>query len=109
VYGADQTGNDLNVTGYAPFATNVLHAGDYLQLSSGATTRLHMVLDDADANSSGDAVLTIWPTLRESPSDGAAVIVTGAKGLFRAVGNVNIPDVNHLGLYGLTFAFREAL
>lgn len=83
VNGADQSGNTLSIAGLPADATGYLLAGDFIQLGSGASTRLHMMMDDADSNGSGEADLLIWPNLRESPADGAAIVVSNAKGRFR--------------------------
>ena len=60
---------------------NYLRAGDYIQLGSGATTRLHKVLQDASL-AGGAATLDIWPALRTGYSNGATVVVAAAKGRF---------------------------
>lgn len=109
VAGGSQTGNVLRVNGYAPFATGVLLAGDYIQLSSGASARLHKILDDVDASSDGSAEVLIWPSLRESPANGGIVVTSSAKGVFRMVQNDMSWEVSGLRLYGVGFAFMEAL
>lgn len=63
-----------SVTGY-------LKAGDYIQLGSGSTTRLHKVLQDASLVA-GAATLDIWPALRTSYSNGTTIVVASAKGRF---------------------------
>lgn len=83
VKGAGQSGGTLVIDGLPPGAADYLMAGDFIQLGTGLSSRLHMVTDDADVNGSGEATLNLWPNLRASPSDNAAVIVSGAKGLFR--------------------------
>jgi len=109
VNGASQTGTDLAIDGLPASATGYLKAGDYIQLGSGATTQLYKVLDDVDSNASGEATLTIWPDLRSSPADDAAVTVSGAKGLFRLTTNVTDWQINAAGFYQLSFGAAEAL
>ncbi len=58
-------------------------AGDYINFGSGATTRLHMVLDDANTDASGHMTVNVWPATREALADGAAVVTSNCKGLFR--------------------------
>lgn len=87
VEGAGQTGNELDTSGWTFSASGVLLEGDYIQLSSGANARLHMVLEDVDADASGNATILIWPNLRESPTDASPVVINGAKGVFRMDGN----------------------
>lgn len=109
VKGASQTGSELITDGWTTSTTGILKAGDYIQLGSGSAAKLHKVLDDVDSNSSGEATLTLWPDLRSAPSDNAAIIVSGAKGLFRLSTNQQDWDVNEASIYGMTFPAREAL
>ena len=81
VNGAGQSGQNLNVSGLTPGATML--AGDYFQLGSGASTKLHMVTVDVTADGSGLAALDIWPRLRSAPLDLAAIITATPQGLFR--------------------------
>lgn len=109
VKGASQTGSELITDGWTTSTTGILKAGDYIQLGSGSVAKLHKVLDDVDSNSSGEATLNLWPDLRSAPSDNAAIIVSGAKGLFRLSTNQQDWDVNEASIYGMTFPAREAL
>ena len=109
VKGASQTGSQLITDGWTPDTTNILKAGDYIQLNSGADAKLHKVLDDVDSNSSGEATLTLWPDLRSAPSDNAPIIVNNAKGVFRLSTNQADWDVNEASIYGMTFPARESL
>lgn len=109
VNGASQTGGTLAIDGLPASATGYLKAGDYIQLGSAATAQFYKVLTDADSNSSGEATLQIWPNLRSSPSDGATVIVSNAKGVFRLSSNETSWNINRLSLYGITFAATESL
>lgn len=107
VSGGSQTGSTLVVDGVAPNLSNAFKAGDYIQLGSGASARLHKVLADASANSSGIVNLEIWPDLRESPSDNAVVTYVSACGLFRLTGNVTSWNINQISSYGITFDCAE--
>lgn len=82
VDGAGQTGEALAVTGLPASTTGYLLAGDYVQLGSGASARLLMVLEDADSDAQGDATLRLWPGVRTAPADGAPIVVDGPQGLF---------------------------
>jgi hypothetical protein len=86
VNGAGQTGNTLNIDGVTN-STLVCKAGDWLQLGSGGSSRLHMVTADAISNGSGQVALTIVPQLRSSPADNAAVTFNNCKGVFRLAKN----------------------
>jgi len=109
VNGASQTGNELVTDGWTTSTTGILKAGDYIQLGGGASAKLHKVLDDVNSDSSGNATITIWPDLRSAPSDNAAIVVSGAKGVFRLSTNQSDWDVNEASIYGMTFPAREAL
>jgi len=109
INGASQTGGSLVTDGWTPGTTGILKAGDYIQLGSGATSRLHKVLDDVDSDGSGNATLQIWPDLRESPSDNATITVTNPKGVFRLTSTQAAFDINRMGIYGVTFGAQEAL
>jgi hypothetical protein len=109
VNGASQTGNELNIDGLPASATGYLKAGDYIQLGSASTARLYKVLEDVDSNGSGEATLNLWPDLRSSPADGATVVVSNAKGVFRLSNNEAVWTINNAGFYSISFAAVEAL
>jgi hypothetical protein len=109
VNGASQTGNELAIDGLPASAVGYLRAGDYIQLGSAASARLYKVLEDVDSNASGQATLNLWPDLRSSPADGAAVTVSGAKGVFRLSNNEAVWTINNAGFYSISFAAVEAL
>jgi hypothetical protein len=84
--------------------TGTLLAGDYISLGSGATARLHKVVQDR----SGNGTIEIWPALRSSVTD-AAVDLTEAKGRFRLKDNITQWSINEISSYGITFDCVEAL
>ena len=87
VNGAGQTGNVLDTQGWTPDVTGILKTADWLNLGTAASTRLYMVTADVDSDGSGNASIPLWPSLRSSPSDSAAVTVHDCKGLFRLTKN----------------------
>lgn len=103
VFGASQSGASLVVDGISANLVNAFKAGDYIQLGSSASTRLHKVLTNATANSSGIATLDIWPNLRSSPGDNDVVTYASASGLFRLANNVTSWNINEISSYGVTF------
>lgn len=109
VNGANQTGNELITDGWTPSTGGILKAGDYIQLGSASSARLHKVLDDVNSDSSGNATLTLFPDLRTSPSDNAAIVVSNAKGVFRLTSGQTMWDINEASIYGITFGARESL
>ena len=109
VDGASQAGGTLATRGWSPSVNGILKAGDSIQLGSGEATRLHQVLEDAMSDSGGLAALTLWPDLRESPADGAAIVTQSPKGTFRMTTNDKGWSKDIRGLYGLTLSLREAI
>ena len=84
--------------------TGTLKAGDYIQLGSGSSAKLHQVLLDQD----GDGSLEIWPALR-SDYTGATVVFDNPKGVFRLSNNVTSWSINNASIYGISFEAVEAL
>jgi hypothetical protein len=99
----------LNIDGLPASATGYLKAGDYIQLGTGATSRLYKVLEDVNSNGSGQATLNLWPDLRSSPANDATVVVSNAKGLFRLAQNDASWTIGNDGFYSITFSAVEAL
>jgi hypothetical protein len=109
VNGAGQTGQTLVTDGWTASQTGILKAGDLIQLGSGSTAYLHMILADANSDSGGNATLDIWPRLRASPSDNATITTVQPKGRFRLVSNEWAWSVQAGQLYGFTIECAEAL
>jgi len=110
VKGGSQTGNSLTIDGAPAGVTGYLKIGDMLQLGTGTSTRLYKVLDTANSDSVGEVDLTIWPKLRTSPLDNAAVVVSNAKALCRLASNDRSWSVDEALIYGgLDFECKEAL
>ncbi|MCB9983647.1 MAG: hypothetical protein H6861_08270 [Rhodospirillales bacterium] len=64
------TGTTLTIEGFTPNALGVLLAGDYIQTAPG---RIHMVLQDVDADGTGAALVAVAPRLREAVVAGPLV------------------------------------
>jgi hypothetical protein len=109
VNGASQTGNELLTTGWTISTTGILLAGDYIQIGTGSYARLHKVLDDVNSNGSGQATLLLWPSLRSSPSNGAAIITSNTVGVFRLASNEMTWNIGEAMNYGVTLAAREVV
>jgi hypothetical protein len=92
--------------GWTAGAKNVLLPGDYFQIG----VRLHKVaqLTAVDADANGLATFDIWPSLREAPADGTAIITSGTSGLFRLADNRREWSVSTAKLYGISFKCIEA-
>jgi len=84
--------------------TGSLLAGDYIQLGSGASARLHQVLVDQ----TGDGSLEIWPALR-SDYTSTNVTFNNPKGVFRLSTNMSSWSINNASAYGISFEAVEVI
>lgn len=109
VNGAAQTGETLSVDGFTPSATNVVRSGDYIQLGTGSSARLYGVIADANANGAGEADISLNRPLLNSPSDNSAVVITGAKGVFRLSERQVSWSGDESSVMDISIAFKEAL
>lgn len=109
VNGTNQTGEDLNIDGLPTSVTGYLLAGDYIQLGSGASSSLYKVLTQVDTNASGQATLTIWPSITTAPADNATITLNNTKSVFRLSSNTASWEINNISSYGITFDCVEAL
>lgn len=99
----------LATKGWTPNTQRVLAAGDFFQLGSASTSRLFMNLTDADSDSAGRVTLDIWPRLRSSPADEAAITVTGAKGVFELTSRITEYSSDQASVFAFAFSIGEAL
>lgn len=106
VNGAAQSGEDLATDGWTNSITGILKAGDWVQLGSSSTARLHKVLADANSNGSGQATLTLWPRISPvaTPADNSAVVISSPKGVFRLLADGQDWSIDALQIYGLTLS-----
>jgi hypothetical protein len=79
------TSTTLFTKGWKPTTFRLLMPADYLQVGY----RLYMVAGQTPINSdgSGKAQIQVWPSIREQPTDGAAIILRNTTGLFRLAKN----------------------
>lgn len=84
--------------------TGSLLAGDYIQLGSGSSAKLHQVLIDQ----TGNGQLEIWPALRSDYTSETA-ITDSPKGVFRLNQNVSAWSINNASFYGISFEAVEVI
>jgi hypothetical protein len=109
VNGASQTGNELITDGWTANQTGILKAGDWIQLGSGAASRLYKNLIDINSDGSGNATLTLWPNLRSSPGDNDPLTISSAKGRWRLTENSVPFSINEAVHYETSFNCVEAI
>lgn len=109
VDGAGQTENTLITKGWANNVAGILLRGDYIQLGTGAASSLHMVVDDANSDSSGRATLSIEPAIKRSPADSSALVVNNARGVFKLAQNSYSWSVDPGPIYRLSFQAVEVV
>ena len=108
VNGASQTGNQVALDGFTASRANVFKAGDYIQINS----YLYMVIEDVNADGSGEANVKIEPALRsgiETINNDDAVIYSSTTTLMRLDNNEFQWDTDQVSNYGISFACSEAL
>lgn len=105
--GGTTGGRTLPLAGLGAAAT--LLAGDFLQISSGANSRLHCIVENATADGSGNATVTIEAPLRADYASGVAVTLTSPKGVFRSTTNEFLTYMQMGGVLTASFSFIEAL
>jgi hypothetical protein len=93
----------LGIKGFTASATKVLARNDWIQFGY----RLHSVLEDVNADSSGNATVPIWPSIREVPTDSSAIITSNTVGLFRLAQNKRTWSANETRLTSLSFQIQE--
>lgn len=110
VKGASQVGYDLITDAWTAGTAGIVKAGDWLQIGTTTTSKLHMIMADANsAVTTGETTLTIWPKLRSSPADDSAVSVTAPKGIWRMSSPTDWTiSVDQL-IAGMTVQFVEAI
>jgi hypothetical protein len=95
----------LATKGWTASQTPVLRAGDFIQIGTGADTRLHKVLVDANSDDTGLASLEIFPGLRATGiADNAAIATANCKNLWRLASNETPWDIDIAQIYGLEFS-----
>lgn len=108
VFGAHAAGvKSIAMDGFTAGAT--VKNGDWFQIGSGSTSRLHKIVQNGTADGSGLLTLEIWPRTRAALADNDTFTTTSPKGLWRLASNERGWDIGRAQMYGISFACREAL
>lgn len=98
----------ITTRGWTPSTANILRDGDYIQIGSDETARLHRVLGDVTSDVSGDATLEIWPVPTRDLVDGESIIVDSPKGCW-TFSDAWPWNVETLARYGIGFTIYSAV
>jgi hypothetical protein len=103
------SGNTIDIDSAPASQTGYLKAGDYMHIGTGSSRQLFKVLTDTDTNASGEATVDVWPDVRTSIANAAAVTVENTKGVFRLTGNEQSFSINEASFYGISFGAVEVV
>jgi hypothetical protein len=90
--------------GWTPNVFGQLFPGDYIQLGY----HLHEVCEPVNSDAEGNATIQIWPSLRESPANDTALVLTNTVGLFRLALNTRAWHSDFTQLTQMSFKCTEA-
>jgi hypothetical protein len=110
VNGAGQTGKALDIDGAPLSETGYLAVGDYVAYDTPTGKRqMHKLTAQADTDGSGAVTLAIHPPIRESPADGAAILLAPATCIMRLVDDDQARwAVDAAGFYTIAFSAVES-
>jgi hypothetical protein len=94
----------LATSGWAPAQSGLLLPADYFQIGY----RLHRVCEPVISDAYGNATLTIWPSLRETPENGTPLNLNFPQGLFRLASNRRAIHSSKQRLTTISMSFVEA-
>lgn len=97
--------NSLVTDGWTISTTNILKAGDVIQIGS----YMYEVLNSVNSDGSGNATLDIWPRVRSTIANNTTITVSNPKTLMRLASNDNSWATNSLKHHEITLTFIEEL
>lgn len=106
IMGGGQSGSAIDVDGLDGGA--VVPKGKFIEIQTGGYSYVHMVTAEATADGSGEIEgLEIWPMLRASPADNAAVVMAYPRIWgFREEPGIDF-SLRRIGSAGTQFTLRE--
>jgi hypothetical protein len=107
--GAVSSGTAIAIDSAPVNQNNYLKAGDYMQTGTGTARQLFKVLENVSTDGTGSASVEVWPNIRTSIANNAAVTLQNTKGIFRLASNETTFSVGSLAQYGLSFGAMEAI
>jgi hypothetical protein len=98
-------GVSLVTRGWTPNKYRQLMPGDYIQVK----LRLYQVTAQVNADASGNATISLWPSLRETPDDATPVHLVNPRGVFRLSSNKRQWHASPAQLTEIGFACSEVI
>ena len=98
---------DIVIDGADISDATLFKKGDYVQFNSDASSKLHMIIANVASDASGNATLTIEPSLSAILTDNATISYTSPKCLMRMQTNDLSWSADQISLYGIAFACEE--
>jgi len=98
-----QRSKTLTTRGWAA-NERVLMAGDYFQLG----TRLHRSMQHVDSDGSGEAIIDLFPRVRDVLVDGTAITLNNTVGVWK-LSQAPQWSVQEAQIYGFAFQCKEAI
>lgn len=107
--GVNQVGASLKTKGWDTSTSGLLLAGDAIAFDTGTTWReRHIVAENVDSDSSGNAVIRLTHPMRETPIDNDALITTNASCVMRLIDDDQaVWDVSTTLIFGIEFSGIE--
>lgn len=96
----------IALDGFAASTTGVLKAGDLIKF---AHSKVYMVQDDVDSNSSGEITVSIEPSLVTALADNSAVTVNKPSITVYLTSEEIMYTTDASGLYNIQFEVREVI
>lgn len=100
---------NLKIGGVVASTNNILLAGDYFNIGTGASTRLYKILKNVNSDSNGEATLDIFPALRRDIVFSELIELQNPKVLLRLDSNVSEFKSDYNNLFSLYFSAIEAV
>ena len=93
----------LVTSGWTPNVFGQLMPGDYLNIGF----RLYVVCEQVNSDANGNATISIWPSLRESPAAGTQIFLNNTGVLLRLAQNDIGSHTDYTGLTQLSISAIE--
>lgn len=107
--GVDQVGASIKTKGWDASTSGLLLAGDAIAYDTPLGVReRHIVAEDVDSDSSGNAVIRLTHSMRETPFDNDTLITTNAACVMRLINDEQaVWDVRTALIFGMEFSGVE--